>query len=131
MIRLSYLLLGAGLAAGVPAQDIPGVKATLSVPRSVVGVAGTVDIRLAIEVTADASVPAALLSGTMLEVSVDDKAGPKIAEAGKGGEVALVKGTRIVRTISVPATRFVPNAAGAGFSTVAVQWTGLPGARSA
>lgn len=128
MIRTLPFLLAAGLAVGLTAQDIPGVKARLDMPRSVVGAANAIDFRLTLEITADTTVPASLLSGMTLAITVNEEPGPQITEKGNGGEVALAKGTRIERTVSLPAARFVPNASASEFSTVAVQWVGLTGA---
>ncbi len=128
MNRILSAFLFAGLAPLLLAQEIPGVRATLTTPRSIVPAGGTVELRLLLEVTADASVPGDLLTGIALDCKVDDQAGPKVDEKGKGGFVALTAGTRIERTIKVPAARFAPNADGSGFAVVAVQWRDVGGA---
>jgi peptidyl-prolyl cis-trans isomerase B (cyclophilin B) len=128
MLRILTAVFGAVLTLGVSAQEIPGVRATLSTPRSIVAAGGNVDLRLLLEVTQDAEVPGDLLSGASLDVRIDDKAGPHVEEKGKGGTVHLVAGTRIERTLSMPASRFAPNADGSGFAVIAVSWAGLAGA---
>ncbi len=128
MLRILTAVLAAVFACGVSAQEIPGVRATLATPRSIVASGGNVELRLILEVKADAEVPGELLSGTALDVKVDDKAGPRIEDKGKGGSVFLVAGTRLERTITLPAARFVPNADASGFAVVAVTWVGVAGA---
>ncbi|MFM1874140.1 MAG: hypothetical protein RL398_3562 [Planctomycetota bacterium] len=132
MIRfLSTVILAATvglLPTAVSAQAPSGVRATLTPVRTIVGAAGDIELRLAIDVTADTEVPGALLTGVALDVKIGDGAGPRIDEAGKGGSVALAAGTRIERTVKMPAGRFVPNADPSAFSVVSVQWRDLPGA---
>jgi peptidyl-prolyl cis-trans isomerase B (cyclophilin B) len=120
-------VLCAALAAGVSAQEIPGVRATLSTPRSIVPAGGTVELRLVLDVKQDAEVPGELLTGVDLEVKVDEKPAPAIKEPGKGGKVALAAGTRIDRTIPLPTSRMAPNAAPGTFAYVSVSWSGLAG----
>jgi len=128
MLRILTAVFGTVFALGVSAQEIPGVRATLSTPRSIVAAGGNVDLRLIIEVKADAEVPGDLLSGTSLDVKVDDKPGPRVEDKGKGGSVFLTAGTRIERSIVLPAARFVPTSDAAGFAVVAVAWAGVAGA---
>lgn len=127
MLRTRSLLLFALFAGSVAAQEIPGVRATLSTQRHVVTAGGNVDLRLLIDVTQDAEVPSDLLSGIALETKVDDKPGPRIEEKGRGGAVFLVAGTRLERRISLPAARFVPAVDGSSFAVVAVSWAGVAG----
>lgn len=127
MLRILFPMFGALLALGASAQEIPGVRATLSTPRSIVAAGGNVELRLLLDIQADAEVPGELLSGTSLEVKVDDKPGPRIEDKGKGGSVFLLAGTRLERTITLPAARFVP-AAAEEFAVVAVAWSNLAGA---
>lgn len=131
MVRIFQFLFAAAVAAGAVAQDLsprPNLAATLSVPSTVVSSGSAVEFVLLLEVTGDATVPAAVLTGTMLEVTVDDKPRPPISEAGKGGDVHLTAGTRVERRIRVPAARFAENASDTAFHVVAVKWPGLPGA---
>jgi peptidyl-prolyl cis-trans isomerase B (cyclophilin B) len=128
MLRILFPMFGALLALGASAQEIPGVRATLSTPRSIVPAGGNVELRLLLEIKADAEVPGDLLSGTALDVKVDDQPGPRIEDKGKGGTVFLLAGTRLERTITLPAARFAPATSEGGFATVAVAWTGLAGA---
>jgi peptidyl-prolyl cis-trans isomerase B (cyclophilin B) len=121
-------VLGAALAAGALAQEIPGVTAKLASRNSIVMSGGNVELRLMIEVKSDAEVPGDLLTGVALDVTVNEKPGARVEEKGKGGTVALTAGTRIERTISLPAARFVPATDGGGFTVVTVAWTGLAGA---
>ena len=88
----------------------------------------TVELVLRLEIAAATSLPAAVFTGVTLDVSVDDKAGPAIREAGKDGTIDVAADTRIERRVTVPVARFVPTPSETGFATVAVQWQGLPGA---
>lgn len=115
------------LSLGVAAQEIPGVRATLS-SRGLYQANAAVELRLLLQVDSDAEVPADLLSGIKLKCTVDDQAGPAIDEAGKGTSVALAAGTRIERVLSFPATRFAPSLDGLSIATVAVSWHGMAGA---
>lgn len=124
---LGSLLLGASLPAGLSAQEIPGVKANLSA-RSLYQASATVDLRLSLQVEAEAQLPGDVLTATKLKVTVNDQRPTAIDQPGKGGTVAIAAGTRIDRVLSFPATRFVPNADGMSVATVVVEWEGLPGA---
>ncbi len=133
MIRSLCIALLAGFSLGLPtqsahAQEIPGIRATLSTPRSIVAAGGDVNLRLVIDVTADTEVPGDLLTGIALDVKIGDQAGPRIDEKGKGGKVSLTAGTKIERTVKVSAARFAPNADAATFAVVSLQWRDLAGA---
>ena len=128
MLRFLPAALVAFLPLGAVAQEVPGVRVTLTTPRSLVAAGSNVELRLVLQVDADAQVPGDLLTGTNLAVTVGDKPGPRIEEAGKGGTVALTAGTRIERTLSIPSDRFVPNADPSAIAYVAVAWNGLAGA---
>ena len=121
-------VFGAALAAGALPQEIPGVTAKLAVRNSIVMSGGNVELRLMIDVKADAEVPGDLLTGVALDVKVNDKDAPRVEEKGKGGTVALTAGTRIERTLTLPAARFAPPTDGSGFTVVTVAWSGLAGA---
>ncbi len=126
----------AGLAAGfslptLAAQDLAGVRATLSTPRSIVSAGGEVELRLVLDVTADTEVPGDLLTGVDLDVKIGDGAGPRVQQPGKGGSVSLLAGTRLERTVKLPTSRFVPLADASTFSLLTVQWRGLAGANCA
>ena len=121
-------VLGAALTAGALAQEIPGVTAKLATRTSIVMSGGNVELRLLIDVKADAEVPGDLLTGVALDVKVNDKAGAKVEEKGKGGTVALTAGTKIERTLTLPAARFAPATDDSGFTVVEVAWTGIAGA---
>jgi cyclophilin family peptidyl-prolyl cis-trans isomerase len=128
MMRTLTLLLCSTLAAGATAQDLAGFKATLTAKKAVVSADASVDFVLALEITEDTKVPAVLLSGLDLEARLDDAAAEKIQKKGKGGAVPMVAGTRLERTISLPATRLGDLAGAKGMATVAVQWVGMIGA---
>jgi len=128
MHPISTVVLGAAFAFGASAQDIPGVTAKLATPRTIVMAGGNVELRLLIDVTADAEVPGDLLTGISLDVKVNEKGGARVEEKGKGGTVALVAGTKIERTLTLPAARFAPAADDSGFTVVELAWTGLAGA---
>src|SRR5262245_59101805 len=127
MHRLLTSLLGASLLASLPAQEIPGVKANLSA-RSLYQANATVELRLSLQVDAEAQVPGDVFTATKLKVKVNDQAPTTIDQPGKGGMVALAAGTRIERVLSFPASRFVPNAEATSVATVVVDWDGLAGA---
>ena len=88
MIRtLASFLFACALPMAV-AQDIPGVRTTLvAEPAMVRG--GEVSLRLSIDVAQDVEVPADLLTGVSLDVTVGDKAGAPVRDAGKGGAVSI------------------------------------------
>jgi cyclophilin family peptidyl-prolyl cis-trans isomerase len=123
----SSLLLGASLLAGLHAQEIPGVKASLSA-RSLYQANNTVELRLTLQVDAEAQLPGDLLSATKLKVKVNDQQPTTIDQPGKGGTVSIAAGTRIERVLSFPAARFVGNADATSVATVVVEWEGLAGA---
>lgn len=127
MNRLLTTLLLACLSMAATAQEIPGVRVTLSTPRSIVAAGGSVDLRLLLEVKADAEVPGELLTGMNLQLTVDEQPGPVLLDKGKGGTVNLLAGTRLERTLSIPASRMVPQAKPGEFSVVAIAWAGLAG----
>ena len=131
MHRLLPSLLGATLLAGLPisatGQEIPGVKASLSA-RSLYQANATVELRLSLQVEAEAQVPGDLLTATKLKVAVNDQRPTMIEQPGKGGVVPIAAGTRIERVLLFPAARFVPNADAMSVATVVVEWDGLPGA---
>lgn len=104
------------------------MRATLSTPRTIVSAGGMIDLRLIIDVAADTEVPGDLLTGIALDVKVGDAAGPRVDEKGKGGKVALAAGTKIERSVQIPAARLAPNADSSSFAVVALQWRGLAGA---
>lgn len=117
------------LSAGVAhCQEIPGVRASLTAPRSLFAAGSKVELEFVLQVDADAEVPGDLLTGMDLEATVDDKPGPRLTEPGKGGTVHFAAGTRIVRTLSFPSERVVPNSDG-GVAYVSVAWRGLAGVR--
>lgn len=126
---ISLLLSCALPLAGVVAQ-VPGVQATLTADRSIALIGGTIDLKLVLDIKADTEVSGNLLTGTMLEVKLDDKPGPKVEVAGKGGNVALTANTRIERRLSVPVASVLGAAApgAAGFTYCELSWPGLPGA---
>jgi peptidyl-prolyl cis-trans isomerase B (cyclophilin B) len=128
MLRSSFPLLCLAFAALLPAQEIPGLRVSLSTPRSLVAAGSQIDLVLLLQVDADTEVPADLLTGVRLAVTIDDKAGPKVTEAGKGGPVALTTGTRIERRLSFPVARLAPNVEANAVTPIAIAWEGLAGA---
>jgi peptidyl-prolyl cis-trans isomerase B (cyclophilin B) len=114
--------------AALLAQDIAGVAASLTAVQPIVTATGNVDLKLTIDVKANADLPGDLLTGVSLDVKVDDQPGSQVREAGKGGTVAVVAGTRIERSVSVPVARLLPNAAGAKLIYLTLSWPGLTGA---
>ena len=128
MIRtLASFLFACALPMAV-AQDIPGVRTTLvAEPAMVRG--GEVSLRLSIDVAQDVEVPAELLTGVSLDVTVGDKAGAPVRDAGKGGPVLLAAGTSISRVIKLPVERLVGGAASStSVVSIALAWPGLKGA---
>lgn len=131
MRRSLFSLLFPAFAALLPAQEVPGLRVSLSTPRSLAAAGSQIDLVLLLQVEADTEVPADLLSGVRLMVTVDDQPGPKITEPGKGGPVALLAGTRIERKLSFPAARLAPNVAADAVTPIAIAWEGLAGANCA
>jgi peptidyl-prolyl cis-trans isomerase B (cyclophilin B) len=122
---LSSLFLLAA-AAAAPAQEVPGLRVSMTT-RSLVTSAATVELKLLLQVDADTEVPAALLTGAQLAVKCDDQPQPAIVQPGRGGAVALAAGTRLERTLSFPATKFMPGASLQQTATIAVAWEGMAG----
>ncbi len=128
MRRSLFPLLFSACVALLPAQEIPGLRVGLTTPRSLIAAGSQIDLLLVLQVDADTEVPSVLLTGANLTVSVADKPGPRIQEAGKGGAVALQAGTRIERKLSYPAARIAPNTDPNAVTPVAIAWEGLAGA---
>jgi peptidyl-prolyl cis-trans isomerase B (cyclophilin B) len=128
MIRtLASFLFACALPMAV-AQDIPGVKTTLVAEPALVRGA-EVSLRLSIEVSQDAELPADLVTGCMLDVKIGDQAGPQVRDAGKGGAVQFAAGTSLSRVIKLPVARLAPNAKDSmGVTSLALAWPGLTGA---
>jgi hypothetical protein len=126
MIRTLATFLFACALPTAAAQDLPGVRTTLRAEPAMVS-GGEVSLKLGIEVTQDAEVPAALLTGVQLDCTVGGDAGPKVREGGAAGMVALAAGTRIERAIRVAVATIAPQAKDAtGVLSVALAWPILP-----
>lgn len=108
------------------AQEIPGVRLTLTAP-SIVAAQGDVSLRLLIQVTEDCAVPAQLLTGANLTVRNDGQPHKPVVQKGKGGPVQLLKGTQIQRMLTFPAATFLTNPDVGEVVTIAVGWQGLIG----
>jgi len=126
MLRLAAAFLAA-TAATVSAQEIPGVRATLSA-RSLFAASANVELRLFLQIDADTEVPAELLTGVKLAVKCNDAAVNPIQQPGKTGKVPLAAGTRIERTFTFPATSFLAEPGMAKVAYVSVAVEGLAGA---
>ncbi len=128
MIRTYASFLFACALPMAAAQDIPGVRTTLvAEPQLVRG--SEVSLRLSIEVSQEAQVPADLLNGVLLDVTMGDKAGPQIRDAGRGGSATLAAGTSISRVIKLPVDRLAPMAKESmGVTSIAIAWPSLKGA---
>ncbi|HEX5050385.1 MAG TPA: peptidylprolyl isomerase [Planctomycetota bacterium] len=127
MLRFLPTLFAAALSLSVVGQEIPGVRVTMTAPRSTVTAGGNAELMLVIQTEKDAEVPADLLTGSNLEVKVDEKDAPGIVDAGKGGPVALAAGTRIERKLSIPVARLVPSLDASAFAGVSISWHGMAG----
>ena len=125
-MHVAAITFAAVLAAGIAAQEIPGVRASLAA-QSLVRATDDVTLRLLLQVEKDAEIPAQLMNGTSLAVKCDDVPGNAIEVAGKGGSVAVSAGTRIERSFKLPVARFLPRADTGSIATVAVSWQGLAG----
>lgn len=126
MKSAACFVFAAVLATGAAAQEIPGLRASLTA-RTLVPATSNVELRLVLQIDADTELPAQLLNGAKLGVKCDDAAGPAIEEAGKGATVAVTAGTRIERTFRYPAVRFLTRPDIGTVATVAVAWQGLAG----
>lgn len=114
-------------ALATAAAQIPGVRVDLF-PRSLVTANGTVEVRMVIRTDLDAVVPADLINGVQLLVTVDDQKGPAVRRPGKGEPVTLLADTRIDRVLSFPAANFLTNVEIKEVATVSLAWEGIPGA---
>ncbi|MGE3174710.1 MAG: peptidylprolyl isomerase [Planctomycetota bacterium] len=129
MIRPSLaLFLFACSLPFAAAQDIPGVRTTLTAESSLVRGGQDVSLRLVVDVDQAAEIPAGLLTGVMLDVKVDDAAGPQIRDGAGDGKVAVAAGTHIERSIKIPVGRLLPSGDAGGTVHLALQWPGLTGA---
>lgn len=70
-------------ALATAAAQIPGVRVDLF-PRSLVTANGTVEVRMVIRTDLDAVVPADLINGVQLLVTVDDQKGRRCAGRARG-----------------------------------------------
>jgi peptidyl-prolyl cis-trans isomerase B (cyclophilin B) len=131
MHRLLYCLSTIWLATAALTQEIPGVRASLSAVRTLVAAGSPIELRLVLQVDADAQLPSSLLNGVDLVVHVGDKPGPRIVEAGAGEAVTVRAGTRIERRFSFPSEQLVPNLDPSAISDVVVAWKDIPGANCA
>lgn len=124
---MSFAALAAGIfVPSVSAQEIPGVRASLTAP-SIVAAQSDVALRFVLQVDQDAEVPAQLLTGANLTVRCDGADRPPIQAAGKGGAVPLTAGTRIERVLKYPAATFLPRPDIGEVALVAVAWQGMAG----
>jgi peptidyl-prolyl cis-trans isomerase B (cyclophilin B) len=120
-------LLALVLLPALPAQEIPGLRASLLAP-SLVAATAPVELLLVLQVEQDLDLPVAVLTGGDLRVKCNDAAVAFGGMAGKDGSVPLVAGTVIRRTLRFPASAFLGGAAADRMSTVAVAFPGLPAA---
>jgi len=133
MKKLLAVVVAAALsfAAAVPAQE-SSPQATQPVRMSLTGPAivaakADVTLRLLVEVLEDTSVSATVLNGMDLTVRVGGKEANPITQPGKGGDVALVKGTRLERQLTFPVSAFMANPDISEMVVVAVGWKGQVG----
>lgn len=126
MIKSLALVFAACLTAVCAAQEIPGVRLTLSAP-SIVAAHGDMSLRLHIQVAEDCTVPSQLLTGANLTVRTNGQPHKPVVQDGKGGPVQLLKGTQIQRLLTFPAATFLINPDAGEVVTVAVGWKGLIG----
>jgi len=119
-------ILALSLSMGLAAQEIPGVKLSISAP-SIVAAQSDLRLRLLIELQDDASVPAAVLNGASLTVRCNGQPHKTIKEAGDGGPVFLRKGTTVERFMTYPARELLADPNVGEIVTVAVGWEGLIG----
>jgi peptidyl-prolyl cis-trans isomerase B (cyclophilin B) len=112
----------------VAGQDlqVPGLRAALTT-RSIVAANADVVLRLTILVESDTAVPSVLLNGAQLVVRAGGQPLKTIADPGRGEAVPLTAGTRIERTLTYPASSFLPNADGGEVVQVSVAWEGMAG----
>lgn len=126
---MKYLLaavFAACLSVAAAAQEIPGVRMSLAAP-SIVAAHADMPIRMLIEVTEDCTVPAQLLTGANLTVRTNGKPHSPITQKGKGSAVPLLKGTKIERILTFPATTFLSDPNMGEVATVSVGWKDLIG----
>jgi peptidyl-prolyl cis-trans isomerase B (cyclophilin B) len=126
MKNLLTAVFAACLAVATSAQEIPGVRLSLTAP-SIVAAQADVTLRLLIQVQEDCTVPSQLLSGANLTVRTNGEAYQPVEKAGVGDAVSLLKGTQIERLLVFPATTFLPDPEIGEVVTVAVAWKELIG----
>lgn len=126
---LSFLaVLAAVVLPPVTAQEVPGLRVGLSTPQSLVAAGGSIQLMLRLQVEADTEVPADLLSGVRLAMTVGDQPGPKITEAGQGAAVLLRAGTRVERMLTFPVAQLAPTIDANSVTPIAIAWEGVAGA---
>ena len=114
------------LSLGVSAQEIPGVRLSLTAP-SIVAAQANVTFRLLIQVEQDCELPSQLLTGADLTVRTNGEPHRPVVQKGTGGPVALLKGTTIERLMSFPAEEFLVDPNVGEVVVVAVGWQGMIG----
>src|SRR5262245_35645798 len=122
-------LIAALLPAPSLQAQIPGVDVSLKAERSIVPTGKDAVLILTLDVKQAADVPADLVSGTSLTAKAGTAAPVEVKEAGKGGNVPFLAGTRIERKVTVPVSKLLPGGAtGSDFTNLEVSWAGQPGA---
>ena len=126
MKNLLVAVFVACLSVLVSAQEIPGMRLSLSAP-SIVAAQSDLSLRLLIELSEDCEVPSQLLNGANLTVRTNGQPNKPIIQEGQGAAVAMRKGTRIERMLTYPASTFMVDPDAGEIVTVAVSWRGLLG----
>jgi peptidyl-prolyl cis-trans isomerase B (cyclophilin B) len=121
MKNLLSVVVFVAMVASVSAQDLTNVNLSLFGP-ALVSAKADVNLRLVIEIEADTQVPAQLLTGCDLTVRCNAVAQPAIKREGRGGPVALSKGTLIERVLTIPASQFFGDQQVDEVMVVAVGW---------
>ena len=126
MKNLLAAVFVACLSALVSAQEIPGMRLSLSAP-SIVAAQSKLSLRLLIELSEDCEVPSQLLNGANFTVRTNGEPNKPIIQKGEGAAVSMRKGTRIERMLTYPASTFMVDPDAGEIVTVAVSWSGLLG----
>lgn len=133
---LPVLLFTFPFAAPLAAQDQAdgaaqsGLTVRLEPASRIVHEGKPIDLRLMIECRDEAKLPAGVLAGMALEVEVGGKK-RTVGKSAGSGKVTVAAGTRIERTLTMPADALAGAGGGGELLPVKISWPGLEGASTA
>ncbi len=120
------------LTFALPAQgdDAGDVTASLEATSSVVPAGSDIGLRLTVTVHANTSIAAEILAGMRIETTINGAKGPSMISGQSSKKVAVLAGTKIERSFSIPSGQITSDPVGS-VTRVTLSWPGLPGASAA